>query len=133
MDRIAGQGMRPPEPIDQEAFDRVLGSLRPKLHRYCARMVGSGIDGEDVVQEALLKAIEAFPGAAAIGNVEGWLFRIVHNTALDFLRSGARHQRFVGDENVAMIADPVDEIHQRQAAAAALHTFMRLPVAQRST
>ena len=32
-----------------------------------------------------------------------------------------------------MIADPVDEIHQRQAAAAALHTFMRLPVAQRST
>jgi RNA polymerase sigma-70 factor, ECF subfamily len=133
MDRIAGQGMTPPEPIDQEAFDRVLGSLRPKLHRYCARMVGSGIDGEDVVQEALLKAIEAFPGAAAIGNVEGWLFRIVHNTALDFLRSRARHQRFVGDENVAMIADPVDEIHQRQAAAAALHTFMRLPVAQRST
>jgi len=32
-----------------------------------------------------------------------------------------------------MIADPVAEIHQRQAAAAALHTCMRLPVAQRST
>ena len=55
------RAITPPEPIDQEAFDRVLGSLRPKLHRYCARMVGSGIDGEDVVQEALLKAIEAFP------------------------------------------------------------------------
>jgi DNA-directed RNA polymerase specialized sigma24 family protein len=41
MDRIAGKGITPPEPIDQEAFDRVLGSLRPKLHRYCARMVGS--------------------------------------------------------------------------------------------
>jgi RNA polymerase sigma-70 factor, ECF subfamily len=67
MDRIAEQGITPPEPIDQEAFDRVLGSLRPKLHRYCARMVGSGIDGEDVVQEASLKAIEAFPRAAAIG------------------------------------------------------------------
>ena len=133
MDRIAGQGVTPPEPIDQKAFDRVLGSLRPKLHRYCARMVGSGIDGEDVVQEALLKAIEAFPGATTIGNVEAWLFRIAHNTALDFLRSRARQQRFVGDEDVAMIADPVDEIHQRQAAAAGLHTFMRLPVAQRSS
>jgi RNA polymerase sigma-70 factor (ECF subfamily) len=32
-----------------------------------------------------------------------------------------------------MIADPVDEVYQRQAAAAALHTFMRLPVAQRSS
>ena len=133
MDRIAGQGVTPPEPIDQKAFDRVLGSLRPKLHRYCARMVGSGIDGEDVVQEALLKAIEALPGATTVGNVEAWLFRIAHNTALDFLRSRARQQRFVGDEDVAMIADPVDEIHQRQAAAAGLHTFMRLPVAQRSS
>jgi len=132
MDRIAGQGITPPEPISREAFDRVLTSLRPKLHRYCARMVGSGIDGEDVVQEALLKAIEAFPVAAAIGNLEAWLFRIAHNAALDFLRSRVRQQKFVGDEDVAMIADPVDEIHQRQAAAA-LHTFMRLPVAQRSS
>ena len=62
MDRIAGQGVMPSEPTSQEAFDRLLASLRPKLHRYCARMVGSGIDGEDVVQEALLKAIEAFTG-----------------------------------------------------------------------
>jgi RNA polymerase sigma-70 factor, ECF subfamily len=80
----------PPESISQEAFDRLLGSLRPKLHRYCARMVGSSIDGEDVVQEALLKAIEAFPAAATIANVEAWLFRIVHNSALDFLRSRGR-------------------------------------------
>jgi RNA polymerase sigma-70 factor, ECF subfamily len=133
MDSSAGQGIKPPEPISQEAFGRLLASLRPKLHRYCARMVGSGIDGEDVVQEALVKAIEAFAGAAAIGNVEAWLFRIAHNTALDFLRGRARQQRFVGDEDVAMIADPVDEIHQRQAAAAGLHTFMSLPVAQRSS
>ena len=35
---------------DRDAFDRLLGELRPKLHRYCARMTGSVIDGEDVVQ-----------------------------------------------------------------------------------
>ena len=35
------------------AFDRVFAELRPKLHRYCARMTGSVIDGEDVVQVAL--------------------------------------------------------------------------------
>jgi RNA polymerase sigma-70 factor (ECF subfamily) len=122
-----------PEPTGQEAFGRLLGSLRPKLHRYCARMVGSGIDGEDVVQEALLKAIEAFPHAAPIGNVEAWLFRIVQNSALDFLRHRGRQQRFVGDEEVAMIADPVDAIHQRQAAVAGLYAFMRLPPAQRGS
>src|SRR5947209_1391598 len=34
-------------------FERTLGELRPRLHRYCARMVGSVFDGEDVLQEAL--------------------------------------------------------------------------------
>ncbi|MGC1234303.1 MAG: sigma factor, partial [Xanthobacteraceae bacterium] len=47
----------------RDAFDRLLGDIRPKLHRYCARMTGSVIDGEDVVQDALIKALEAFPSA----------------------------------------------------------------------
>ena len=38
----------------------LLVAMRPKLHRYCARMVGSVIDGEDVLQDALIKAVEAF-------------------------------------------------------------------------
>jgi DNA-directed RNA polymerase specialized sigma24 family protein len=45
---------------DRAAFERRLGELRPKLHRYCARMTGSVIDGEDVVQDALLKATKGF-------------------------------------------------------------------------
>ena len=44
-----------------EAFGRLLMEMRPRLHRYCARMVGSVFDGEDVVQDALAKAIEALP------------------------------------------------------------------------
>ena len=74
--------------VSREAFDRLLGELRPKLHRYCARMTGSVIDGEDVLQATLVKAIEAFPGAGPIVNPEGWLFRIAHNAALR-LRSAA--------------------------------------------
>jgi RNA polymerase sigma-70 factor, ECF subfamily len=35
---------------ERAAFDRLIGELRPKLHRYCARMTGSVIDGEDAVQ-----------------------------------------------------------------------------------
>ena len=114
------------------AFDRVLVSLRPKLHRYCARMVGSVIDAEDIVQEAMAKAIESLPGMAEIANEEAWLFRIVHNTALDFLRQRAKQQMFSDDGDLEMIADPIDQVYQRQAAAAALRTFMRLSVAQRS-
>jgi RNA polymerase sigma-70 factor (ECF subfamily) len=118
--------------ITREAFDRLLGEIRPKLHRYAARMTGSVIDGEDVLQEAILKAIEAFPEAAPIANPEGWLFRIAHNAALDHLRRRARRETAVLDEETDM-ADPADPVADRQVAAASLRTFMRLPPAQRSS
>jgi RNA polymerase sigma-70 factor (ECF subfamily) len=111
----------------------LVAELRPKLHRYCARMVGSAIDGEDVVQDALVKAIQSFAAAGPIGNPEGWLFRIAHNAALDFLRRRNRQEASRSGEEVDMLADPVDTVESRQAAAASLRTFMRLPVAQRGS
>jgi len=109
----------------REALDRLLGELRPKLHRYCARMTGSVIDGEDVLQEALVKAIEAFPQARPLANPEGWLFRIAHNAALDFLRRRSRQDQLRSDEDPDMIVDPVTTTESRQIAAASLRTFMR--------
>ena len=38
------------------AFLETIPHLRPALHRYCARMTGSVLDGEDVVQDALFHA-----------------------------------------------------------------------------
>jgi RNA polymerase sigma-70 factor (ECF subfamily) len=114
-------------------IDALLAAMRPKLHRYCARMVGSVIDGEDVLQDALIKAVEAFAGAGPIGNPEGWLFKIAHNTALDFLRRRSRQEALRSAEEVDMIADQFDAVLSRQIASASLRTFMRLPVAQRSS
>ena len=114
-------------------IDGLLAEMRPKLHRYCARMTGSVIDGEDVLQDALIKAVEAFASAGAIGNPEGWLFRIAHNTALDFLRRRNRQEALHSGEEVDMIADPADTVQNREIARASLRTFMRLPVAQRSS
>jgi RNA polymerase sigma-70 factor (ECF subfamily) len=113
-------------------FDKSLGELRPKLHRYCARMTGSVIDGEDVVQDALMKAINAFPNAGSIVDIDGWLFRIAHNAALDFLRRRRRHEAIHSDEELEMIAASTNPASDRHVAAASLRTFMRLPVAQRS-
>jgi RNA polymerase sigma-70 factor (ECF subfamily) len=101
----------PDETAAAAEFDRLLVELRPKLHRYCARMTGSVIDGEDVLQDALIKAVEAF---------------------LDFLRRLNRQQALRSGEEVDMIADTADEVTSRQIAGASLRTFMRLPVAQRS-
>ena len=119
----------PDTSTDRSDFDRALAELRPKLHRYCARMTGSVIDGEDVVQDALVKAIEALPRTGSIENPEGWLFRIAHNAALDYLRR--RTRQAAAHEDMDMIADPADPVRDHQIAAASLRTFMRLPAAQR--
>src|SRR6476620_5122395 len=122
-----------PEPLATIDIEALLARMRPKLHRYCARMVGSVIDGEDVLQDALIKAVEAFASAGPVGNAEGWLFRIAHNTALDFLRRRSRQEALHSGEEVDMMADRLDEITSRQIANASLRTFMRLPLAQRSS
>jgi RNA polymerase sigma-70 factor (ECF subfamily) len=121
-------------PEKSAAFDleRLLIAMRPRLHRYCARMVGSVIDGEDVLQDALTKAAEA-QASTTIGNPEAWLFRIAHNTALDFLRRRNRQHALRGLSEVDMIVDQLDAVESRQIAATSLRTFMRLPLPQRSS
>ena len=116
-----------------DGLDRLLVEMRPVLHRYCARMVGSVIDGEDVLQDALIKAMEAQVSAAEISNPKGWLFRIAHNTALDFLRRRSRQQALQSDQEAEMMADPDDIVASREITSTSLRTFMRLPVAQRSS
>jgi RNA polymerase sigma-70 factor (ECF subfamily) len=117
----------------RESFHRLLVELRPRLHRYSARVTGSVIDGEDVVQEALVKAIEAFERAHPLTNPEAWLFRIAHNTALDFLRRRTLHEASNSNEDVEMMADTANVNRDPQITATSLGTFMQLPVAQRSS
>src|SRR5271155_3929659 len=109
-----------PEVSAPDSIDQLLVAMRPKLHRYCARMVGSVIDGEDVLQDTLIKAVEAFASADPIGNPEGWLFRIAHNTALDFLRRRNRQEALRSGEEVDMIADPADTVASHEIARASL-------------
>jgi RNA polymerase sigma-70 factor, ECF subfamily len=67
-------------------FLETITHLRPRLHRYCSRMTGSVLDGEDVVQETLFQAyrkLETFDDSRSLAP---WLFRIAHNRCIDFLR-----------------------------------------------
>lgn len=68
------------------AFLQTLTHLRPLLHRYCARMTGSVLDGEDVMQEALFEAYRKLDQLDDPGALRPWLFRIAHHRCLDFIR-----------------------------------------------
>ena len=115
----------------RERFLSLVADVRPELHRYCSRLVGSAIDGEDVVQEALAKACYALSMSPEVPPLRPWLLRIAHNTAIDFLR---RYERRFG-EPVAELPDvpaPEVEVEDPRATRAALSSFVALPVLQRS-
>ena len=83
------------------AFLETITTLRPSLHRYCSRMTGSVLDGEDLVQESLFQAyrkLDTFDDERPLGP---WLFRIAHNRCIDFLR-----RRGVRDEAEAVALEP---------------------------
>src|SRR6266446_235345 len=75
-------------PVDARylAFLETISTLRPSMHRYCARMTGSVMDGEDVVQEALIEAYRKMDQFDDSRPLKPWLFRIAHNRCIDFLR-----------------------------------------------
>jgi RNA polymerase sigma-70 factor (ECF subfamily) len=84
------------------AFLETVTQLRPSLHRYCARMTGSVMDGEDIVQEALFEAYRKLDQFDDSRPLKPWLFRIAHNRCIDFLKKrGVR----VEAETAAMVRE----------------------------
>src|SRR5260221_4402721 len=102
-----------------------LSALRPKLHRYCSRMTGSVVDGEDIVQEVFIKVLSGAAPRETAREPDAWLFRVAHNASLDFLRHRQRLATVSiddADDRVAGLEAPED---QSAVAPARLCVFMR--------
>ena len=112
--------------MNPDEFEDRLKVLRSRLHRYCARMTGSAISGEDVLHNALVKALQARAEGVGVENLEGWLFRIAHNASLDFLRESSRNKVVPLTEDVEVAPLPESDI-----VAIGFQTFLRLPELQR--
>ncbi len=97
-------------PVDARylAFLETMAALRPSLHRYCARMTGSTLDGEDVVQEALFEAYRKLDKFDDSRPFKPWLFRIAHNRCIDFLRRSGVRDEAAAAAAVPDVTSPVD-------------------------
>ena len=67
-----------------DAFATAIEDHRAELHRHCNRLLRSGADAEDAVQEALLRAWRSRRGLAS-ECPRAWLYRIATNACLDLL------------------------------------------------
>jgi RNA polymerase sigma-70 factor (ECF subfamily) len=92
------------------AFLETITHLRPKLHRYCARMTGSVLDGEDVMQDALFQAYRKLGSFDDTRPLAPWLFRIAHNQCIDFLRRREVREGAEAESEVDELVSPPDAV-----------------------
>jgi RNA polymerase sigma-70 factor, ECF subfamily len=115
------------------AFLETITHLRPSLHRYCSRMTGSVLDGEDVVQEALFQAYRKLDTFDETRPLAPWLFRIAHNCSIDFLRrrgvrQEAESEAGGADEESTPPVEPVGP----ELGKAVEHLVLALPPKERA-
>jgi RNA polymerase sigma-70 factor, ECF subfamily len=80
--------------------EALLGDARPdpeqyrrELTAYCYRMLGSGFDAEDAVQETMLRVWRVAGSFEGRSSFRSWIYRIATNVCLDHLRSRKRRAR----------------------------------------
>ena len=114
------------------AFLETVTQLRPSLHRYCARMTGSVMDGEDVVQEALFEAYRKLDQFDESRPLKPWLFRIAHNRCIDFLR---KREVRIDAEQGAIAPETIepDESAALDLGDALEHLVINLPPKERAS
>jgi RNA polymerase sigma-70 factor (ECF subfamily) len=113
------------------AFLETISHLRPSLHRYCSRMTGSVLDGEDVVQDALFLAYRKLDTFDDSRPLAPWLFRIAHNRCIDFLRQREARQAAEVEAAVPDAVAPADA-HGPALARALEHLVLTLPPKERA-
>jgi RNA polymerase sigma-70 factor (ECF subfamily) len=69
-----------------------LEQYRPALTGHCYRMLGSVVDAEDAVQEAMLRAWKGLDGFREQSSMKTWLYRIATNVCLDTLSASDRQR-----------------------------------------
>lgn len=118
----------------ERAFEALVHRYRRSLLGYCRRLGLSDTRAEDAVQQALLKAWLALQSGTEVRELRPWLFRIVHNTALNVLRSTPRERGMIEEEAGArgeLSSAAPSELESRMAARDALRDVAGLPPMQR--
>jgi RNA polymerase sigma-70 factor, ECF subfamily len=77
----------------ENSLERDLEAHRRELTAYCYRMLGSGSEAEDAVQETLLRAWRKHESFEGRSSLRSWLYRIATNVCLDMLQGSQRRAR----------------------------------------
>ncbi len=121
----------------ERAFEALVHRYRKPLLGYCRRLRLSDARAEEIVQLALLKTWIVVREGAEVRELKAWLYRVVHNTAVNALRDSAHDGESCADPASALEAHPPCQpaedspLDRRLAMREALAEVAALPPLQR--
>ena len=77
---------------DADAFGAIVDEYQKNVYNLALRMTGNPEDAQDMSQEDFIKAFNSLESFRGDSKLSVWLYRIVSNVGLDFLRSRKRRQ-----------------------------------------
>ncbi len=111
----------------REALELMASEYGDDVARFCAAMVGSPAEGEELLQDALIEAYGAMGRFGGDSSARGWLFGIARRICIRHLRRRDRRRNlllrwFVPESKVAPEPpqDPVEASENRAALTSAL-------------
>lgn len=115
----------------ERAFEALVHRYRRPLLRYCQRMQLSDARAEDVLQQAFLQAWMAFARGTKVREVRPWLYRIVHNAAVNAMRGPADgHSELTEAMQAKAALAGESELQRKMAVHEALADVAALPQMQ---
>lgn len=118
----------------REAFDLLVAAYGERMYWQIRRLVFSHDDADDILQDCYLKVWKALPKFRSESGLYTWLYRIVTNESLNFLRREKFLSRFssVDAETVALRKIDEDPYFNGDKLQRALYKCIaRLPAKQR--
>lgn len=100
---------------DVNAYEALVKEYEKNVYNLALRMTGNSEDAADMAQEAFIKAYNSLMAFRGDSKFSVWLYRIVSNVCLDFLRSRSRKQTVSlsteNDDGEEVELDIADETH----------------------
>ena len=72
---------------DADAFEQLVRRKTPKVYALCYRIIGNAEDAKDIAQLVFIKLWENLGKYDAAYSFDTWLYRMVTNVAIDFIRN----------------------------------------------
>lgn len=89
---------------DEQAFRSLVVEYGPYVYRLAHRLTGSKRSAEDIAQECFLKVFRKLAQYDRRSGFETWLYRIVVNTGIDYMRKDRDRQRMISGVDQARVS-----------------------------